>query len=274
MSLHEGLVRGVSALNLPALLFVIVAFATAVGLGRWIGLRMGREATVAAVRGAVQLTAVGLVFVVLLERGDPLLVGAVLVVMVVAAGWTAVARAHRRHAFPVATVVIAVTAAALVLPLVALDLFATRPLFLVPITGMVLGNAMNATALGMDRMDRELRVTLPAIEARLALGVDERVAVAPSVAQTIRAAMLPTMNTLRTVGLVHLPGIMTGMLIAGAPPLLAVEMQFVIILVILTGAFVASSTMALWLRRGFLRDLDSAGLDHWREDQTDREVGT
>ncbi|MBW3582859.1 MAG: ABC transporter permease [Euryarchaeota archaeon] len=263
--LADRAASGLATLDYPALLFTFLAFAAMVAMARLVGLRMGREALIAAVRGTIQLLIVGLVFLAVVEEGSPYIIGLVFLVMVVAAGWTATATSRRTGLFPLASLVITVATALLVVPLVLLDLFETRPLFLIPVAGMVIGNAMNATALGLDRMERELAVTLPQTEARLALGYPERATVLPALRETVHAALLPTMNTLRTVGLVHLPGMMTGMLLAGADPLFAVEMQLVIILVILVAAFLASATMALVIRERFVRDLSAVGLDDWRE---------
>ncbi len=183
--------------------------------------------------------------------------------MTVAAGWTAAARTKRTGVFPVATLLIATVTATIVTPLVLLGPFETYTLFLIPVSGMILGNAMNATALALERMDRELRLTLPLVEARLALGATGPRAVRAAVRETTRAALLPLLNTMKTTGLVHLPGTMTGMLIAGASPVEAAEMQFVIILALLITSGTASTAMAYWLRGRFLSDLNAGRSDAW-----------
>lgn len=250
---------GLSALHGAGLAFLLVLLVVVLVVAYRLRLGITREATIAILRGAVQLAVVALILITVVSDGDPLWIGAVLLVMLLAAGWTAVERADHRGAFGIATLTIGTVTILLVLPLAHLGPFEVRPLFLVPVAGMVLGNAMNATALGIDRMQRELEVTLPLIEARLSLGVDARTATAPALAETARTAMLPLMNTFKTVGLVHLPGMMTGMLIAGAAPLEAAEMQFVIIAVLFVGAGVSSTVMALWVRRRFLRGIAVGG---------------
>lgn len=252
-------------LHFLGLLFILVVFAVVLFATARLGLRIAGDATVAVVRGLVQLAVVALILVAVVQAAHWFWIALVLTIMTIAAGWTAAARTKRPGVFPTTTLVIAVVTLALVAPLLHLGPFETRALFLIPITGMVLGNAMNATALGLDRMDRELRLNLPLIEARLALGATGHVAVRSPLRETVRTAMLPTLNTLKTTGLVHLPGMMTGMLIAGASPVEAAEMQFVIILVILVAAFLAATTMALWLRKRFLGDLEEGRLDGWRE---------
>lgn len=260
----------VAALHFAGLVFVLVALALVLYATGRLGLRMANEATIAVVRGLVQLGVVALILVAIVQAPG-FWIAVVLLVMTLAAGWTAAARTKRHGVFPMTTLAIAAVTAVLVAPLVYLGPFETRPLFLIPIVGMVLGNAMNATALGLDRMKRELQLNLDVIEARLALGATGPVAVRAALRETLRTAMMPKLNTLKTTGLVHLPGMMTGMLIAGAAPVEAAEMQFVIIVLILIASFLSATMMSLWLRRRFLGDLDTGQLEHWRapEEETD-----
>ncbi len=258
----------IASLNFAGLVFVLVALALVLYATGRLGLRIANESIIAVVRGLVQLGVVALILVAIVEAHG-FWIATVLLVMTVAAGWTAAARTKRPGVFPMTTLAIAVTTLVLVAPLVLLGPFETRPLFLIPIVGMVLGNAMNATALGLDRMKRELQLNLPVIEARLALGATGPVAVRAALRETLHTAMMPKLNTLKTTGLVHLPGMMTGMLIAGATPVEAAEMQFVIIVVILVASFLSATMMALWLRRRFLGDLDTGRLEHWRVEEDD-----
>jgi putative ABC transport system permease protein len=269
MTLLEDYWTALTQLSFLGILFVLVALALVLIAAGRLGLKIAGEASIAVVRGLVQLGVVALILVAVVQAGHWGLIAALLLVMVIAAGWTAAARTKRPGIFPTTTIVIALVTAALVAPLLYLGPFETRPLFLIPITGMVLGNAMNATALGLDRMRRELQLNLPLIEARLALGATDTIAVRAPLRETVRTAMMPTLNTLKTTGLVHLPGMMTGMLIAGATPVEAAEMQFVIIVVILISAFLASTTMAIWLRKRFLDDQQAGRLEAWRADEGD-----
>jgi putative ABC transport system permease protein len=81
----------------------------------------------------------------------------------------------------------------------------------------------------MDRLIAELGLQRPRIETLLALGATARQAALGAVGQAVRTAMIPTVDTMKTVGLVHLPGIMTGYIIAGGPPLTAVKFQLAVI---------------------------------------------
>src|SRR5262245_3590890 len=104
-----------------------------------------------------------------------------------------------------------------------------EPQYIIPIAGMILGNSMMSAALTGDRLQSDLRSRSDEIEARLALGFSGREALQPMVRESLRAAMIPTVNGMMTVGLVQLPGMMTGQILAGSSPLVAIRYQKVVV---------------------------------------------
>jgi putative ABC transport system permease protein len=115
-----------------------------------------------------------------------------------------------------------------------------EPQYVIPIAGMILGNAMTSAALAGDRLQSDLRVRTDEIEAMLALGFPGSEAVQPMVRSAVRAAMIPTVSGMMTVGLVQLPGMMTGQILAGASPLVAIEYQIVVVFMLAVATSVAS----------------------------------
>jgi putative ABC transport system permease protein len=109
-----------------------------------------------------------------------------------------------------------------------------NPQYLIPIMGMLIGNAMNGASLLVNRLRSELSGNREVIEAKLALGADKKTASRKYIGESIRAAMIPSINSLMIVGLVSLPGMMTGQIIAGASPLEAVKYQVAIMYMITT----------------------------------------
>ena len=104
-----------------------------------------------------------------------------------------------------------------------------EPQYIIPIAGMILGNSMTSTAPAGERLQGELRARTAEVETRLALGFSGREAVQPLVRSALRAAMIPTVNGMMTVGLVQLPGMMTGQILAGSSPLVAIRYQIVVV---------------------------------------------
>ncbi|MEO8522867.1 MAG: ABC transporter permease, partial [Acidobacteriota bacterium] len=126
-----------------------------------------------------------------------------------------------------------------------------EPRYLIPLFGMIVGNAMNGAALTIERLASEMDSQRATVEAYLALGATPSRASAEPVRRALTAALIPAVNGLMVVGLVQLPGMMTGQILAGQSPLLAVRYQ-VLVAFMLTGATAMTSVMvALWYRRTF-----------------------
>lgn len=102
----------------------------------------------------------------------------------------------------------------------------------IPIFGMILGNSMNGIALSLDRLYSEVRAHSSEIEAMLTFGATPWEAIHPCVREAIKAGMTPTINSLMIVGLVSLPGMMTGQILGGAAPQEAVRYQIVVMLMV------------------------------------------
>ncbi len=125
----------------------------------------------------------------------------------------------------------------------------------IPIAGMILGNAASGTALSIDRLYAEIRARRDEVEALLALGATPWEAVRDCVREAVRAGMTPTINSLMVVGLVSLPGMMTGQILGGVDPTEAVRYQIVVMLMITTAAAIGSMMLVgLCFRRLFTAD--------------------
>jgi putative ABC transport system permease protein len=176
-------------------------------------------------------------------------------VMVGVGTWTARGRAK---AVPGATLPIALglslAAATTVGMVVALGVFDPEPRYLVPVGGMMIGNAMTAAAVALNRLADEVNAGANTIEATLALGATARQATAGLASRSLRSGMIPVIDQTKTTGLVAFPGAMVGMLLAGAEPLDAVRLQLVL-LWLLMGSVALSAVVAVSLGyRGFFTD--------------------
>jgi putative ABC transport system permease protein len=120
------------------------------------------------------------------------------------------------------------------------------PQYLIPLAGMIISNSMNAAALAIERLRAELSVRRGEVEELLALGASARQAVDGPVKAALRAALRPSLNQMYVVGLVSIPGTMTGQILAGLPPGGAARYQILVMMLWNAGA---TSTCALlvWL---------------------------
>jgi putative ABC transport system permease protein len=122
------------------------------------------------------------------------------------------------------------------------------PRYFLPLAGMIVGNAMNAAALVSERMVSEIISRQGEIEALLSLAATPRQAVAPALRAALRSSMIPSINGMMTVGLVSLPGMMTGQMLGGADPSVAARYQLMIVFVLAgaTSAVAVSLSMLLY----------------------------
>jgi putative ABC transport system permease protein len=228
----------------------LVALAAGVSLLR--GVDLERDLAVAVLRSFLQLTAIGFVIQAIFDSDSLLLVAALLAVMVAFGTFTARRRASAVPS-PLVPIAVSLTAAAVVtLGLVlGLGVFEPEPRYIVPVGGMVIGNAMTACAVALNRLADEVHSHGRQLEATLALGATSRQAARGLVTRSLRSGMIPLVDSTKTAGVVFFPGTMVGMLLAGAEPTDAVRLQ-VILLWALLGSVALSAVLATGLGyRGF-----------------------
>lgn len=209
--------------------------------GLSIGLKLGLERAlgIAALRTVVQLTLIGLVLKILFQAVSPLWTGLAAFIMIALAGREAMARQSIRltglWSYSISTS--AMLSAGGIVTVLALSTTVRPepwydPRFALPLLGMVLGNTMNGVAVGMERLSSTLKRERDAIEARLALGHARREAVRPYVRESMRAGLMHIINAMSAAGLISLPGMMTGQILAGVDPTEAVKYQILIMFLI------------------------------------------
>jgi putative ABC transport system permease protein len=223
----------------------LVAVAAAVSL--WQRADLEQDIGLAVLRSFLQLTAIGFVIQAIFDSDSLWLVAALLAVMVGFGAFTARSRARGvpRALVPLLLALSAAAVATLGL-VVGLGVFEAEPRFLVPVGGMVIGNAMTAAAVSLDRLSDEVRSSAGAIEATLSLGATARQASAGLVTRSLRSGMIPLVDSTKTTGVVFFPGTMVGMLLAGADPVDAVRLQLILLWSLL-GSVALSSVIAVSL---------------------------
>ena len=236
--------------------------AVAVGVSLWQRADVERDIAVAVVRSFVQLTAVGYVIKLIFDADNLLFVFALLAVMVVFGAFTARSRARSvPGAFWPLLIALALAGAATLGLVVALGVFEAEARYLVPVGGMVIGNAMTAAAVTLNRLGDEVAGSRGRIEATLALGATSTQAIRPVLQRSLRSGMIPLVDSTKTTGVIFFPGTMVGMLLAGAEPVDAVRLQLILLYLLLGSVAIAALTALLLAYRGFftaahqLRDL-------------------
>lgn len=195
----------------------------------WQDLKLEKDLAIGAVRAFVQLTAVGYVLKFIFDLAGWQYMIPMIVVMVLVAGKNAARRGEGLPgAFILVTLSIALAELVTMTMLVNLKIIPFTPRYVIPLSGMIIGNAMVASGLALNRLRGEIAARRAEILAALALGATSRQAVEPALKASVKAGMIPTVDAMKTVGLVQLPGMMTGQIIAGASPIEAVKYQILV----------------------------------------------
>ncbi len=251
---------GVLAIGWPQLVlaagFMVVTglIALAMGLG------LTRSLWLATARTYLQILALGLVLRWLFGVDSWWLVVAIIAFMTLMAAMTIVRRAPDAPQGVLAPTFFAVSATGFLVTFAVTGLVVQvdpwyLPRYVIPIAGMVLGNSMNGIALALERTFADMDARESEILALTALGATPWEAARDSVRTALRAGMIPGINTLSAAGIVFIPGMMSGQVLAGTDPLVAAPYQIVVMVMVAT-ADVLGSTLAVMLtyRRRFTHD--------------------
>jgi putative ABC transport system permease protein len=228
----------------------LVALAAAISF--WRGADLERDIGIATARSFVQLTLVGYAIKLIFEADTIWLVLALLAVMVLFGAITARSRAKKvPGSFRPLLIALALAGGSTLGLVVALGIFEPTPRYLVPVGGMVIGNAMTASAVALNRLGDEMGEARARIEATLALGATAREAAAPTVRRALRSGMITLVDSTKTTGLIFFPGTMVGMLLAGASPTDAVRLQLILLYTLLGSVSISALVATTLAYRNF-----------------------
>jgi putative ABC transport system permease protein len=214
-------------------------------------LGLEREYLIASARTVVQLLLLGTALGFIFDHASAPLVLAVIAMFVTVSAVTAVGRTDRRVPGLLWNAAASLTASAGLLTIL-VTAFVIQvapwwtPQYLIPLAGMIISNSMNAAALAIERLRAELSLRRGEVEELLALGASARQAIDAPARAAMRAALRPNLNQMYVVGLVSIPGTMTGQIIAGLPPGGAARYQILVMLLWNAGA-AATCVLLVWL---------------------------
>lgn len=219
-------------------------------------LRLERDIAIAVARSLAQMLLVGFALAVLVDEGT--WIGwsfAWVAGMVAFAAFTVARRAPQLPGvLGVAFLAMGASATAALGLLFALGIFPVTGRTVVPVAGMMIGNALAAAVLTVRRLVEAVAERRAELEARLALGLPWRAAVRPTLRQVLRTGIAPDVERLKALGLVVLPGAMTGLILAGVDPLDAVRVQLALLYVMLGSVTTTVLVVALVGSRGLFTD--------------------
>jgi putative ABC transport system permease protein len=248
----EVIFTSMSEVREVALLVTIALMIVPLSISYQQHLRLEKDILWSSFRGFLQLLLVGYVitFVFSIETWY-VLTGLLLLMIMVAA-----VNASKRGKWLSSSLVIAFTSIliAVVISISLWIIFSVVPFkaqYILPMSGMIIGNSMVICGLTFERMYNDFQQTKEFIIVKLALGATPRQASQELIEKTIKTALIPSIDSFKTTGLVHLPGMMTGMIIAGASPVEAVKYQIVIMFSLMTSAVLSAMMVSFLAYRHF-----------------------
>lgn len=243
------------------LLVALLMVAVAALVSELMRISIGKTLMWSAIRALVQLCAMGVIIGYVIRSNNPWLVFGVIAVMLVAAVQITLSRAKsipKGLAGPVllSLVITMLLMISLVTELVVCPHPWYAPQLVVPLTGMLLGNTVSALAVGLSRFYESMNERRDEVDTLLALGATPWEAARPSIVSSIRLGLLPTTASLASCGIVTIPGMMAGQVIAGGDPLNAAKYQFVVLAAIAALTLVADALIMTMTYRTCFTDKD------------------
>ena len=240
---HSQIELGLAQAALSAFMALVVVFAA-----RRRNIHLESDAAIALVRGLVQIIIVGSVLMLLL-KGPRWTSIFLLAAMVVAAGSISAKRAKNiPGACKISTYSIAAGSGAVTAIMTWAGVIDTSITTLIPVGSMIIANAMNTNGLALNRFRSEVLAHAGEIETALSLGASPAETVSLYAQSSMHASLIPAIDNLRSLGIVWIPGLMTGMLLSGSDPLYAAIYQFVVIAMILAASGTTSLLSTLMIR--------------------------
>jgi putative ABC transport system permease protein len=240
--LTDPIQLGLAQAAVAAVLVLVVIW-----LARSRSVHIERDTLIALARGFVQIVVVGLVLVLVLK--SPIWLAALVLAGMMAAAASIAARKAKDipGAFTISLIGVASGAGLVIGIMTALGAIELSMSSLVPVGSMIIANAMKTNSLALDRLKAEVQMNEGRIEAGLALGASPQTIVAPYVQASIRAGLMPQADSIRSLGIVWIPGLMAGMILTGEDPIYAAIYQFVVMAMIFATAGLTSLITTLLL---------------------------
>lgn len=225
-----------------SLCFVLLA----VVLSRSFKLGLEKDVLIAMIRAAVQLLIIGYVLNAIFGLENLWVVGLFVLLMITVAALNVSKKGKNipqitLKIFATLVVVEIITQAIML----GLGIIPAHARYIIPISGMIIGNSMVLSSLLVTRLKSEVQLRQREIIVVLSMGGTPRQAILPVLKSAVRSSMIPTIDGQKTIGLVQLPGMMTGQIIAGADPITAVRFQLLIVFTLMTSAIITSILLGL-----------------------------
>jgi putative ABC transport system permease protein len=236
--------------------FVILIIVIILSMIKKIG--VGKEFTYAIFKGGGQLTIIALFLTFLFDfELWYFLIWLLIGTMILVSGYTSAKRATgMSKAYMITTPAILIGSTTVLVILAFSRAMPIQPQFIIPLSGMAFGNSMAICSISLDRLMREIKLNKTAIETALSLGANSKQALDEYGRLSIKTSLIPTIDNLKTLGIIFIPGAMSGLIIAGTDPILAAEYQIIVYLMIVGGGIITALIVSYLSRKKLFNEAE------------------
>ncbi|WP_082233841.1 ABC transporter permease [Halobacillus massiliensis] len=240
-----------------SLLFLIIFVLIPLSLSYLYQLGMSKNIMWSSIRGTIQLFAIGYLLTYLFDLPAVIGIPIMISIMIVVASFHARKKGKELpNVLWYLLVGLIIIEAGVLSMWLAFDMVQFTPSEVIPMSGMVIGNSMVAMGLALERMKNEFKENNGRLLAALSLGAKPKTASKLIVQKTLNAALIPNVDQLKTIGLVQLPGMMTGLILGGVDPVMAIKYQLVISLSIFSSVSLSAMFITLSMYKYFFNEND------------------
>lgn len=203
-------------------------------------LELGKEMIISVIRAVVQLLIVGYILNAIFGFNNPIFIVVLVLIMTINAAFNTVKRSENiKKSFWISFVSILAGAIVTISILVFSGVIEFTPSKVIPISGMIISNSMVAIILGYRNLNNSFKSRQAEIETKLSLGASIKQTSADIVRESIKIAILPTIDSAKMLGIVSLPGMMTGLILGGTSPITAVKFQIMVTFMIMSSSAIS-----------------------------------
>ncbi len=221
----------------------------------WQKLKLEKEIIIGVVRAIIQLIIVGYILEYVFGFESPVFTTALLLFMLFNAAFNAAKRGKAiKNRFIISFLAITIGALVTLIILVLSRTIKYEPYQIIPVSGMIISNAMVALGLCYKQLISDFKNKREEVETKLSLGADILPSSIEIIRDSIKTGMLPTIDSAKTLGIVSLPGMMTGLILAGAPPMEAIKYQIMVTFMLLSTTSISSFIACYLSYRNFFNN--------------------
>lgn len=241
--------------------FVVIALLLSAALK----LGLGRDLIITSIRATIQLMIVGYILKLVFGFHHPVVLIFMLFLMILVASKNAAKQGKGLpHLFWKVFITISLVELITQMFLLGFHIVPAAPQYVISISGMIIGNSMVIASLFLNRLKGELDMRKEEVLLILSLGGSLKQSIDPILKQSIRSSLIPTIESQKTIGLVQLPGMMTGQIIAGADPIQAVRLQLLIVFMIMSAACLTAIILGFLIYPGLFNKYQQLDIQGWK----------